>query len=81
MNINELRAQMARHGDNNTELAEALGVSLSGISNRLNGKQAFTLAEVQIIIDRYNLTPAEVVLIFFTPKVAENETEVVRNGN
>ena len=80
MNANMLKAQMALHGDNGSDLAEALGIAQSGLSNRLNGKQPFTLAEVQIIIERYNLTPEEVVAIFFTPKVAESETEVAVSG-
>lgn len=80
MNVNELKAQMARHGDNNTKLAEVLGKSLSGITNRMNGSQPFTLEEVRILIDRYDLTPEEVQTIFFASKVAESETNIVGSG-
>ena len=80
MNANLLKAKMALHGDNGTDLAAALGISPSGVSNRLNGNQPFTLAEVQIIIERYNLTPEEVIAIFFTQKVAECETNIAMCG-
>ena len=76
MNPNELRAQMARYGDNNIKLAKALGMSESTLSCKMNGKRnmCFTQAEIQIMIDRYNLTADDVILIFFTPKVSEIET-------
>lgn len=76
MNSNELRAQMARYGDNNIKLAKALGMSESTLSCKMNGKRnmCFTQTEIQIMIDRYNLTADDVILIFFTPKVSEIET-------
>ena len=53
-------------------LAEALGITIQRLSAKMNAKQVsekvkaaqFTLAEVRIIMQRYNLTPDEVVLIF-----------------
>ena len=69
MNKNELRAQMARHGDNSVSLAEALGISVTSISEKINGKRDFTQSEISIIKQRYNLTPDETDVIFFTVKV------------
>ena len=77
MNANELRAQIARHGDTSKALAEAIGRTESALSCKLNGKrnQCFTQFEIQKIIKRYNLTADEVMLIFFTPQVSTDETE------
>lgn len=74
MNSNELRAQMARHGDNNNALAKALGKTVASVCNKIKGRRPFSLSEVQTIITRYDLTAEQTVTIFFAPKVAENET-------
>lgn len=73
VNVNEFRAQMARHGDTNGMLATALGKSQPTLSSKINGKrnQFFTQPEIQKIIDRYNLTPDEVMTIFFASKVSK----------
>lgn len=75
MNSNELRAQMARHGDNNLSLAKAMDMDASSMSLKINGKRFFTQPEIQFIIDYYNLTADDVMLIFFTPQVSKMETE------
>ena len=70
MNGNELRAQMVRHGDTSQSLAEALGISQSCFSLKINGKRGFTQNEIYIIKVRYNLTPDEVDFIFFNREVS-----------
>ena len=67
---NELRAHMARHGDTNETLAKALGISYVAFSQKINAKQSFTQSEIQIIINRYNLSPKDVHNIFFAPEVS-----------
>ena len=79
MNEVELRIEMLRHGDNNTTLAKALGKSLSVVCHKLKGRQRFTQPEMQIIIDRYGLTPEQIQEIFFAPKVAERETNIPKS--
>lgn len=76
MNPNELRAQMARYGDTNVKLAKALGISKSTLSCKMNGKRnlCFSQTEIQIIINRYNLSAEDVMLIFFTVSVSKTET-------
>lgn len=76
MNANELRAQIARHGDTAKALAQALGMAEATLSCKLNGRrnQCFTQFEIQTIIDRYSLTAEDVMLIFFAPNVSEIET-------
>lgn len=72
MNEVELRIEMLRHGDNNTTLAKALGKSLSVVCHKLKGRQRFTQPEMQIIIDRYGLSPEQIQEIFFARKVADS---------
>ena len=81
MNKNELKARMARHGDNCLKLAEALGKSPSTISHKLNDGIPFSLSEIQIMIDRYELSAEDVQTIFFAREVAKSETEVAVNGS
>lgn len=72
INKNLLKSKMALFGDDQNSLAEALGISIQRLSAKMNAKQvsdkvkaaAFTLAEVRIIMERYSLTPEEVVEIF-----------------
>lgn len=70
MNKKELRAYMARHGDTCQSLAEALGLSTSTFSDKINGHSCFRQTEIQIIIDRYELTAEEVMRIFFALDVS-----------
>lgn len=68
VNLNLLNSKMALYGDNNEALAKALNLSpqrLSAKKNNTNGAE-FTQTEIQIIIERYNLTDAEVVEIFLS---------------
>lgn len=70
-----LKSKMALYGDAQNDLAEALGISIQRLSAKMNAKQVtdkvkaaqFTLTEVRIIMERYQLTPEEVVAIFLCP--------------
>lgn len=67
-----LKSKMALYGDDQNDLAAALGISIQRLSAKMNAKQVsdkvkaaqFTLTEVHIIMERYQLTPEEVVAIF-----------------
>jgi len=76
MNANELRAQMARHGDSAKALAKILGMTEPTLSCKMNNRRnmCFSQTHIQTIIDRYDLTADDVMLIFFTPKVSKIET-------
>lgn len=65
MNTNELKAAMKRNNDTQEKLAEALGLQVSGVSERVNGKVDFRRTEINIIRERYNLSPEETIKIFF----------------
>lgn len=66
----ELKAVMARYGDRQEDLAEALGISPPTLSDKINGKVDFWRAEVEVIALRYNLTAEDIRRIFFTRVVA-----------
>ena len=70
MNKNELRAQMARHGDTGQTLAEALGISMQAFSEKINAKTSFKQTEIQCIINRYNLNAEDTQRIFFAIEVS-----------
>lgn len=70
MNRNELRALMIRHGDTQAVLAEAMGLPVSALNQRINGKIEFRRNEIKFIKARYNLTAKETDELFFEDVVA-----------
>jgi transcriptional regulator with XRE-family HTH domain len=66
MNTNELKAAMKRNDDTQEKLAEALGLQVSGVSERVNGKIEFRRSEINTIRERYKLSAEETIKIFFT---------------
>lgn len=70
MNSDELKACMKRHRDNYEKLAEALGLHVSGICSRVNGKIEFRRSEINTIRQRYGLSAEETMRIFFNDKVS-----------
>lgn len=65
MNSLEMKVAMKRNLDTQEKLAEALGLQVSGVCARINGKVEFRSNEMKVIKERYNLTPEEVMTIFF----------------
>ena len=65
---NVLLSKMVLFGDTQTILADVLETTIQSVGNKIKGNNGaeFTLSEVCIIADRYNLTPEEVVDIFLT---------------
>lgn len=70
MNSLEMKVTMTRNEDTQEKLAAALGLKISGISARINGKVDFRASEIEKIRARYNLSNDELVKIFFTSKVS-----------
>ena len=72
MNKALLESKMKLHGDNQSKLAEAVGLSLQRLNAKLNGTNGaeFTQGEIQKIKDRYDLTSEEVDAIFFNEVVS-----------
>lgn len=65
MNSNILKAKIKLNQDTQEDLAEHLGITNSTLSFKINGKADFLRAEIQLIKQRYNLTPNEIDQIFF----------------
>lgn len=69
MNTLEFRAQMMKHGDKVNDLAKYLNLHPRTLYYKYSGKcnrAAFTLDEIKKIMERYKLTPEEVVRIFLS---------------
>ena len=65
MNKNHFKSVMALYGDTQKTVAAALNVSEQTIGDKINGLSDFKQSEIKILIDRWNLTPAQVDEIFF----------------
>lgn len=66
MNKQKLKGAIVSHGDTQSKLAEALGMSISALSLRINGHgKGFLQSEMDAIKRRYNLTAEEMDEIFF----------------
>lgn len=72
MNKALLESKMKLHGDNQSKLADALGISLPRFNAKLNETNGaeFTQGEIQKVKERYNLTGEEVDAIFFKGNVS-----------
>lgn len=66
MNKQLLKAHIVKNCDTQSELAKALGITLSRLSERINGRGTeFRQSEILLIKNRYNLTDEDVAAIFF----------------
>lgn len=65
MNKNHFKSVMVLHGDTQKTVADALTVSEQTIGDKINGISDFKQSEIKTLIDRWNLTPAQVDEIFF----------------
>lgn len=66
MNKAKLKSVMTLHGDTNKDLAEFLDISEQSVSCKINENGTeFKQGEIAKITVRYNLSPDEVVAIFF----------------
>lgn len=67
MNKHKLMAVITEHGENQTILADALGISRVTLSKKINEKHnaVFTHPEIAAIKKRYSLSDSEISSIFF----------------
>ena len=66
MNATELKVEMIRHNDNDSTLAEFLGITRPSVSLKKSNKIPFRTEEIKMIANRYNLSPERVVEIFLS---------------
>ena len=64
------RAFMVRYGDTQRTLAEALGISLSCLNAKINGKADFRQTEIAFLKERYKMNSDNISDIFFAKKVS-----------
>ncbi len=57
-----IRAEMARFGVTQAQIASALKVSQQSVSSKRNGRTPFTLDELEVIAPMLGMSPAELVL-------------------
>lgn len=66
MNSALLKGIIKTHGDTQEGLSDALGISLSNLNAKINGKgTSFRQSEIIAIKERYGLTADEIEQIFF----------------
>ena len=65
VNTSKLQGVMRENGHTVKSLAEALGLSLSGLHNKIHNKREFLTSEVATIGKLLNLEWTDVVNIFF----------------
>jgi len=70
VNKQKLKAAIMAGDGTQQNLAEAMGISLSNLSLRINGHMEFKAGEIAFIRDRYGLTDEMVCQIFFAEKVS-----------
>ena len=72
MNKNLFNSFMARFGDTQKTLADAMGISLSRLNAKINetGGAEFMQGEIDFIANRYQLSADDMVNIFFARKVS-----------
>ena len=76
MDIRLLKSVMVKNGDTQRDLADAMCLSPSRLSAKINEKRAdFRLRELAFIQRRYNLSSDDIYAIFFNPKVSFLDTQ------
>ena len=65
MNTNYLKYKMSQKGDSQKEICELLDISQNAFINKMRGKNYFTMREVRLIVERYDLNYEEIKEIFF----------------
>jgi len=70
MNKGMLMSVMCLNGDTQCRLAEALGISRTTLSAKINCRASFTQPEMLAIKKRYCLTADEIEHIFFEEDVS-----------
>ena len=65
MNSTELKVEMLRSNINQTQLAEALDITKSALSKKLNGTNDFSRKDIAVVKEILHLSPKRIDDIFF----------------
>lgn len=74
MNTLQFNVYKVKNNDTQAILAEAMGLTQSALSARINGKIEFRQNEINFIRKRWGLTDQETVDIFFSEEVSQKDT-------
>ena len=66
MNRNKLIVKIKEQGKTIQQMAAEVGISLTAMSRKINGKTQFTREEIEKIADLLELTNEELLAIFFS---------------
>lgn len=80
MNKAKLKAAIARSGENQEKLSEALDMAVSALNARINGHVDFRCSEIETIVHRYKLSPEETTEIFFDSEASKQDAQGGSNG-
>ena len=73
-NYSKLLGRMKECGYTQEKMAQAIGISVGTMSQKLNNKANFYQPEMQKICELLNITGAEVCAVFFTLEVEKHST-------
>ena len=71
----KLQGKMREHGYTINTLAKEMGISNTGLFNKIHNIQEFVVSEIQLISKLLHLTKAEIHAIFFAKDVELNSTK------
>ena len=74
MNTTTFRIYMIKNHENQTKLADDMGIAQSALSYRINGKIEWRESEINFFRKRWKLSDQETVDIFFTEEVSISDT-------
>jgi len=74
MNTTTFRVYMVKNQENQTKLADDMGIAQSALSNRINGKIEWRESEINFFRKRWKLSDQETVDIFFAEEVSNIDT-------
>lgn len=70
-----LKYYIAKNGDTMQKLADVLGIHVTTLSGKVNGRDEFKQGEINTIVSRYGLSSDETMSVFFNDaKVAKLST-------
>lgn len=70
VNVNKLRGKMVEYEYNVERLANETNIDKAKLYRRFQNPEEFTIREANQIINILNLTPDEIIAIFFSKSVA-----------
>ena len=57
--MKKFKAYCVEHGIKQSEIAELLGINVSNVNLKLNGKEPFTLAQVKLLCEHFKISADE----------------------